>query len=180
MNPLQNISFKLTKIILLYILLGLIFPMGTSCKRNKSVSKKSAHVSTGHKKLVSRAIDASRAYTGVPYKFGGINKVGMDCSGLLFTAFKDIGIDIPRPSKEQCLFGQEIKLNDLQPGDWLFFSDKEGSSKIVHVGMVTEVRNEEDVRFINASNKLGVVEDQLFINYWQKVFVKAVRPKCFE
>ena len=172
---------KLTKLFLFYILIVLIIPLSlNSCKRNKISSKKTAHSSSVDNKLVAKAIAAARSYTGVPYKFGGINRIGMDCSGLLFTSLKDIGITIPRPSKDQSIFGQEVKLNHLKPGDWLFFTDKEGNNKIVHVGMVTEVNNEEDVKFINASNKLGVVEDQLFIKYWQKVFIKAVRPKCFE
>lgn len=175
-------SSKLTKFIVFNILLCLIIPLVfQSCKKGKSKSphKVTAH-SNSHTKLVDKAIEAARSYTGVPYKFGGVNRAGLDCSGLLFVAFKDVGIDIPRPSKDQVNFGKEVKLLNLQPGDWLFFTDKEGNSKIVHVGMVTEVRGEEDVRFINASNKLGVVEDQLYIKYWQKVFIKAVRPKCFD
>jgi hypothetical protein len=45
------------------------------------------------------------------------------------------------------------------------------------VGMVTDVKSREEIFFIHASTSLGVIEDNLFANHYQKIFLKAVRPK---
>jgi cell wall-associated NlpC family hydrolase len=67
-------------------------------------------------------------------------------------------------------------MNELQPGDLVFFSKKKGRRKITHVGMVTEVKRGKNVQFIHSSTKLGVVENNLLSNYYRGIFVKARRP----
>ena len=43
--------------------------------------------------------------------------------------------------------------------------------------MVTEVKGRKSVTFIHASTRLGVVEAEFYVDYYQKIFVKARRPK---
>lgn len=126
---------------------------------------------------VATVIEAARSYTGVPYRWGGTTRVGMDCSGLLCTSFQSIDVALPRTSEEQSQYGTEVKTKDLREGDLVFF----GSSKrnITHVGMVTEVISREEIRFIHASTSLGVIENNLYAPHYQKIFVKAVRPPVF-
>ena len=100
----------------------------------------------------------------------------MDCSGLLCVSYQRAGLDLPRTSSEQSKFGKPVKLNELKPGDLVFFSKKKGRRKITHVGMVTTVKKRDDVRFIHSSTKLGVVENNLMSNYYRGIFVKARRP----
>lgn len=126
---------------------------------------------------VDQVIEIARSYTGVPYRWGGTTRSGMDCSGLLMTSFNGANLDIPRTTSEQVKFGRGIRLYDLQPGDLVFFAAQKGNpNKVTHVGMVTEVRDKHDVRFIHASTKLGVVENNIYSDYYRKIFIKARRP----
>lgn len=122
-----------------------------------------------------QVIRAARSYTGTRYRYGGTTRKGMDCSGLLCTSFQAVDITLPRTSAEQARYGEEVRLSRVEPGDLVFFSERKGGSKVSHVGMVTEV-NGDDVRFIHASTSRGVIEDNLYSDYFQKIFVKAVRP----
>jgi probable lipoprotein NlpC len=126
---------------------------------------------------VQKVIQTARSYRGTPYRYGGTTRIGMDCSGLLCTSFKAIDVDLPRTSNEQSRFGQHVRPKDIQPGDLVFFSESRFSNKISHVGLVTDVKGDEEIYFIHASTRLGVIEDNLFSDHYQKIFIKAVRPK---
>ena len=123
-----------------------------------------------------QVIKTARSYIGTPYRYGGTTKKGMDCSGLLCTSFQTVNLKLPRTSQEQSNYGRDVRINDVEPGDLVFFTERKGSNKVSHVGMVTEVRSKNEVKFIHASTSRGVTEDNLFAEYYQKIFVKAIRP----
>lgn len=126
---------------------------------------------------IERIIMEARSYTGTPYRYGGMSRTGMDCSGLLVRSFESAGISIPRTSKAQSKYGKSVSRYDLKKGDLVFFSDKRWRRRITHVGMVTEVHGSNSVKFIHASTQLGIVESEFFVDYYQKLFVKARRPR---
>lgn len=125
---------------------------------------------------VATVIETARSFTGTPYRWGGTTRVGMDCSGLLCTSFQSINVNLPRTSDEQSRYGKEVRVKDLKEGDLVFFGASRNSREITHVGMVTEVINTDEVKFIHASTSLGVIENNLFSDHYQKIFIKAVRP----
>lgn len=149
---------------LLYVLvLSMFF---ASCR--KTTSTKSNHL---NKILVNKCQD----YVGTPYKFGGTTKEGMDCSGLIFTAFKEIGEEIPRVSYKQAEHFEEIEKEEIRIGDLVYF--KVNSGRINHTGIISRIENRDEIYFLHASTSAGVREDNLLSKYWKSKFVKVTRPQ---
>lgn len=70
------------------------------------------------------AVDAALSMIGVPYVFGGDSPdEGFDCSGLLQWAWAQAGVSIPRPADYQRDALQPIRLEELQPGDLIFYGE---------------------------------------------------------
>lgn len=124
--------------------------------------------------LADKVVWTAVTYKGVPYRFGGMNRRGMDCSGLIHTSFKQRNVTLPRTSKEMYTQGHEIPLRKVQRGDLLFFKTSRKRGRVNHVGLVTSVKN-GDIRFIHSTSSRGVIVTSLHSNYWRKAFIKAKR-----
>jgi probable lipoprotein NlpC len=124
---------------------------------------------------VDKVISTARTYIGTPYKYGGTTRSGMDCSGLLMNSFKAINLSLPRTSEAQSKIGMKVDMEDIQPGDLVFFATGKKKREITHVGLVTDVKRKENVKFIHASSSLGVVEANLYAEYYQKAYRYARR-----
>ena len=115
------------------------------------------------------ALVTALALRGTPYRYGGSDPSGFDCSGLVQWVFKQHGIDLPREAKDQFEAGATIDPADIAAGDLVFF-DTEGSGAS-HVGIALDRES-----FVHAPNSRGVVRVERFgIDYWSKRYLGARR-----
>ena len=166
-----------------FLFISFLFCFLAGCKSSKqkpSAEKKpkqeytKGNIHEGNQKA-HKVISVARSYIGTPYKFGGTSRAGMDCSGLMLLSFKEVNVTLPRTSAEQSTVGTAIKYSELAPGDMVFFTDKKGGTKVVHAGLVSVVNGPRDVKFIHSSTKLGVVESDLYVSYYESILIKARR-----
>jgi len=102
------------------------------------------------------------AWLGSPYKYGGCTKDGTDCSGMVYTFYKEIyGIELPRSSNEIYLKARKIDESQAKPGDLVFFAIK--NNQVSHVGMYTN-----DRKFIHSSTSKGVIISSLNEPYYKE------------
>jgi hypothetical protein len=60
-------------------------------------------------------------FLGSPYLWGGIAPTGFDCSGFVRTLYGRFGVYVPRDTKDQITAGTEVKRDEIQTGDLVFF-----------------------------------------------------------
>ncbi len=83
-----------------------------------------------------RAIAAARTRLGLPYVWGATGPDSFDCSGLTGWAYRQAGIAIPRTSRQQFAALPRVALDQLQPGDLVFYAtDTSDPGTIHHVGL---------------------------------------------
>ena len=124
--------------------------------------KRAARTQVDERRPVERAAQHAATMVGKPYKYGGSNPAGFDCSGLVQFSFRQAGISLPRSTEEQRRAARKVRASGLQPGDLLFF-DQQGK-KHGHVGIYVG-RGE----FVHApSSGKRVRRDPVDSPYWQK------------
>ena len=86
---------------------------------------------------VATAIAYARQQIGKPYLWGATGPDAFDCSGLMMMAYRAAGIDIPRTSELQWLWGPKVPPGHEEPGDLVFFAGSDGTTASPgHVGLV--------------------------------------------
>ncbi len=107
-------------------------------------------------------------WKGTPYRLGGLNKNGIDCSGFVHVTFREaFGLQLPRTTEDLADSGQRIDKRKLAVGDLVFF--KTGITKR-HVGIYMG-----DEKFIHASTSRGVMQSSLRNPYWSRNYWKSTR-----
>jgi len=144
----------------------------TSCKSTSNAVSKSDSKKE-NRALVKNLIEKATDNIGVRYKAGGTTRNGFDCSGLVYTTFESENITLPRSSYDQAKIGKIIPLNDARKGDLIFFKTNK-SSRINHVGLVTEA-NADEVKFVHSSTSKGVIISSTKEAYYKNSFEQVNR-----
>jgi cell wall-associated NlpC family hydrolase len=122
----------------------------------------------------SQVIEIARRYLGVRYVFGGTDPAsGLDCSGLVQLAFRQLGLWLPRTAQQQYDATAHVHRDQLQPGDLVFFARTYADPHdwITHVGIYVG-----DGWQIDAPTEGQVVSMQpVFSGFWGAHFVGGGR-----
>jgi cell wall-associated NlpC family hydrolase len=93
-----------------------------------------ALVAPPHQADVNALLLHAQEYLHAPYRWGGKTVLGIDCSGLVQTAFALYGILAPRDAWQQATFGTAVSFAERGPGHLAFFANDAG--RVTHVGLL--------------------------------------------
>ena len=106
---------------------------------------------------------------GTPYQFGGGDRSGLDCSGLVQLAYRQHGVALPREVAAQYRVGVSLDPRRVRPGDLLFFSTVARGVSHVAISLGGQ-------RFIHAPSTGGRVRiEDLRVDYWARRLIGARR-----
>jgi cell wall-associated NlpC family hydrolase len=109
------------------------------------------------------------ALRGKPYRNGGADPAGFDCSGFTQYVFAQHGVALPRAVHDQFQQGQPVKTPDLAPGDLLFFQTTAKGPTHVAIAIGGD-------QFVHAPSSTGVVRvERLGATYWAQRYLGARR-----
>lgn len=141
---------------------------------NNNLSAAEIEKSLNRNRTIDGILNEAETYLGTPYRFGGLTRRGIDCSGFVLSVFGiAAGVNLPRVASAQSQEGEKVDKSNLQKGDLIFFSH--GRGRISHVGIVYDVTPEGEVRFIHAATSKGVSISSLSDSYWSPKFRFAKR-----
>jgi peptidoglycan DL-endopeptidase LytE len=114
-------------------------------------------------------MQTAMGFRGVPYRNGGTDPAGFDCSGFVQYVFAQHGLALPREVQQQYAFGEPIDPKDAGTGDLIYFSTVGDGA--THVGLVVD-----SDRFVHAPSSKGVVRVERFsARYWAERLVGIKR-----
>lgn len=127
--------------------------------------------------MVQAILDEAKSHLGARYSYGSSGPKSFDCSGFTSYIFRQFDISLPHNSGAQNKEGTELQfMDEIRPGDLVFFRGRSVASSIGHVGIVTEVMNGgEDFLFIHASTSSGVIISRYAEDYYHIRYIGARR-----
>ncbi len=173
----QNIH----KLLTIFLLIFLISLSGCASKQHQNSNRTTTDTTSKPKQMpnlflrplslaednvVQSIINIYNDWQGVPYKYSGQSKAGIDCSGFSQVMYKRLfNYNLPRTVRAQMKIGKEVSLERLHPGDLVFFQT---GTRTKHVGIYTHSGN-----FVHASTSYGVTQSSFDNSYWNKRYITA-------
>lgn len=140
-----------------------VLALGVAC------SSQPARVAVQPVPTGERAAQVALQQVGVPYRYGGADQSGFDCSGLVHYAYSSAGKRISRTTQSLWQSTRTVERNDVAVGDLLFF---EIEGKMSHVGMYVG-----DGQFVHApSSGRTVTVASMRAPFYQNALLRVGRP----
>jgi len=120
--------------------------------------------------VASQAASAALEQLGIPYRYGGADRSGFDCSGLIYYSYANAGKAVARTTGGLWQTLEPISANKLQVGDVLFFNIE---GKMSHVGMYIGER-----RFVHSPATGRTVSiESLDSDFYRLAFIRGGRAR---
>ena len=120
-------------------------------------------------KLGTNIVNYAKEFVGNPYVYGGDSLTnGIDCSGFTEKVYQKFGYEIGATTYDQQKVGTTVSLNDLQPGDLIFY-DFKGSGNVTHVAIYVG-----DDTIVHAANETRGITTDTYSTYGNPLFAKRV------
>ena len=117
----------------------------------------------------SALISTALQLRGIQYRWGGADLNGFDCSGFTQYVFAQYGVKLPRAVRDQFRSGKSVTVDEVAPGDLLFFTTTDPGASHVAIAIGSD-------EFVHAPSNTGVVRvERLRSSYWQARFLGARR-----
>lgn len=118
-----------------------------------------------------RLYETVNSWLGVPYKYGGNDRQGIDCSAFVGVVYREVyGVSLHRTANDMLRDVTLIAREQLAEGDLLFFTNSKG--KVSHVGIYLK-----QGLFAHSSTSNGVSVSSVDGEYWLSHFYKGGRVK---
>jgi cell wall-associated NlpC family hydrolase len=136
------------------------------CRSTGEPSRSAPVVSAAQVERASRVVAFAMAQVGAPYRWGGSDPRGFDCSGLVMYVYGRAGVSLPHGALKQYRLGTPVSRKELAPGDIVFFDRLNHSG--IYIG---------DGRFVHATKTGDTVKISRLNEAWfERRWVGARRP----
>lgn len=146
---------------------------------NSSASNAGSSGSSGSSRILpnlpgtpnqNRIVGIAQAQLGARYTWAGVSpSTGFDCSGFVYYVYNTYGFSLDRTMPDQFNAGRRVRMEDLRPGDIVFFADTYMPG-LSHNGIYIG-----DGKFIHAVDEsVGVAITPLNSAYWESRYAGAV------
>lgn len=115
--------------------------------KNYALRNLNSNFSGSNSRKVDKLLRTAEDYMGTPYKFGGVTRSGMDCSGFITTVYDSQDVNLPRRSEDQSREGREISIKNVIPGDLLFLQHPEAHA-FPTLGLSIQLEMEKSISFM--------------------------------
>ena len=136
---------------------------------------KISHYDFSHVLLTDSVVNYGKLFLNTPYHYGSPGDSSFDCSGFTSFVYRNFGYSLGRSSSDQAKQFDTIDRNKLKVGDLVFFSGRQKSKRVGHVGIVVSAKENGEFDFIHAAVHSGVIISNSNEDYYAKRFVKAGR-----
>ncbi|MDD5184919.1 MAG: LysM peptidoglycan-binding domain-containing protein [Paludibacter sp.] len=182
----QEVNYQLTFMSLqkqLFILISVVFSIVTSgAQKRLEITPLSVSDTLKIKKptypqisLTDSIVNYGKLFLNTPYHYGSSGTDTFDCSGFTSFVYRNFGFDLLRSSAEQARQFSSVDRQQIKIGDLVFFSGRRRSSRVGHVGIVTNTKDNGQFEFIHAAVHSGVTISNSEEPYYTRRFIKANR-----
>lgn len=134
-----------------------------------SLSSSEANIIIDNDEIRLKVVITALSWLGTPYKYGGLTKNGIDCSGFIIKTYEEaVGGTYPRSASSLAKLGIPVTSDPL-PGDIVLFANK---GSVFHAGIYIGDRNV--IHAASSGDKTGVIISNLD-SPWYKTYYYGMR-----